>query len=98
MQLILTIFLWILYLISLWPVLLLLGMKPQFIGWSILLSQIGLVVAVKLNIFGLNWSLNKVVILLLCINIVIAIAELSLVAKSINQEHRVIENKQNINE
>lgn len=97
MQTLLTIFLWIFYLISLWPVLLLLGVKPQFIGWSILIFQIGLALAVKLNIFGLSWSLNKVVILLLCINIIIAIAELAFVAKSMNHQYGIIENEKHKN-
>lgn len=85
MKLLMNFILWGLYLLSLWPVLLLLGMKPQFIGWSILLLQISFILVVKFQILGLTWSLNKAVIALLFINILIAITEVALVANSINQ-------------
>lgn len=96
MQLLLNFILWSFYLVSLWPVILLLGMKPQLIGWSILLFQICLVLVIKFQLLGLTWNLNKVVIALLCINIVIAITEVVLVAKSINNHTETLQHNKTI--
>lgn len=81
-----TVILWGFYILSLLPLVLLSSMKPQLTGWSILLFQICLFFMAKMQLMGLSWDLDNLVIALLFINVLIAITEFALIAIPVSKE------------